>query len=521
VKENLSQHYSLLLLMSATRKSDFEELLGIVRTVCDLRAAASLLEWDQETYMPKGAGEARSRQLATLYSTSHEIFTRDCTGELIERLQGEESDSMGFQESLVRVTERDFSRARKLSPEMVGEIAETTSNAKAAWAEAFSENDFGKFSGDLEKVMELCIQKAEAIGYSDHPYDALLDEYEPGATSAQVKNVFDDLRESLVPIVHAIEYAPQPENNFLFFSYDADTQWDFGMEILRDIGFDFRRGRQDKSVHPFSTAFSTNDVRITTRIHDRNLVSGLFSSLHEAGHGMYEQGIDSKLEGTFLAQGTSLGIHESQSRLWENQVGRSMAFWTCYYRDLQQRFSEQLSNISREKFYHAINRVTPSPVRVDADEVTYNLHIMLRFELEMMLIEGKISVHELPELWMDRMKTYLGIQPESDTKGVLQDIHWALGAVGYFPTYALGNLMSAQIFSCAQSALTDLDEQISRGEFAPLREWLEANVYHWGRKLSATEIIEWLTKGAISADPWLHYILQKYSAIYGDLPRTM
>ncbi|MCY4158756.1 MAG: carboxypeptidase M32 [Bacteroidetes bacterium] len=504
--------------MSSTKKSDFEELLEIVRKVCDLRAAASMLEWDQETYMPRGAGEARARQLSTLYSTSHEIFIRDRTGELIERLRGEECDPMGFQESLVRVTERDFSRACKLSPEMVGKIAETTSNAKAAWVEAFNENDFGKFSGDLSKVIGLCIEKAEAIGYSEHPYDALLDEYEPGATSGQISRVFDDLRASLVPIVQAIEYAPQPVHDFLQLSYDSDIQWDFGMEVLRDIGFDFRRGRQDISTHPFSTAFSTNDVRITTRIHDRHVVSGLFSSLHEAGHGMYEQGINPMLEGTFLAQGTSLGIHESQSRLWENQVGRSKAFWTCYYRDLQQRFKKQLGEISREKFYQAINCVAASPVRVDADEVTYNLHIMLRFELEMMLIDEEISVHELPELWTDRMRKYLGVQPENDTKGVLQDIHWALGAIGYFPTYTLGNLMSAQIFSCAKTALIDLDDQIARGEFAPLRDWLQTNVYHWGRMLSATEIIEWLTKGPISADPWLHYIRQKYSAIYGDLP---
>ena len=504
--------------MHSTRESDFEELLKIVRTVCDLQAAASLLEWDQETYMPTGATKARSQQVATLYSTSHEIFIRDRTGELLERLNGVEEDPMGFQASLVRVTERDFSRACKLSPDLVGEIAQVTSKAKASWAQAFSENDFGKFADDLERVIGLCIQKAEAIGYSDHPYDALLDEYEPDATSAQVKYVFEDLRTKLVPIVQAISEAPQPGDKFLHFSYDADIQWDFGMEILRDIGFDFQRGRQDTSVHPFSTSFSINDVRLTTRIHERNLISGLFSSLHEAGHGMYEQGIDPELEGTFLAQGTSLGIHESQSRLWENQVGRSEAFWTCYYRDLQQRFKRQLGDISGGEFYQAINRVSPSPIRVEADEVTYNLHIMLRFELEMMLLEENVSVQELPGLWFDRMEGYLGIQPESDTEGVLQDIHWALGAIGYFPTYALGNLMSAQIFTQARSILKDLDDQIARGEFGPLREWLQTNVYHWGRKLSATEIIEWLTNGTISADSWLKYIRQKYSAIYGNLP---
>ena len=498
--------------------SDFQELLKIVRTVHDLQSAAALLEWDQETYMSEGGMEARSRQIATLSSIAHELFIRDHTGELLERLCAIEGDLEEFPGSLVRVTERDFTRARRLSPELVGKIAETTSRAKTSWAQAFRENDFGKFSDDLERVTGLCMQKSEAIGYSDHPYDALLDEYEPGASSAQIRHIFNDLRTSLIPIVEAIKEAPQPDYAFLNLSYDADIQWDFGMKVLRDIGFDFDRGRQDKSAHPFSTSFSINDVRITTRIHERNLLSGLFSSLHEAGHGMYEQGIDPKLEGTLLARGTSLGIHESQSRLWENQVGRSSPFWTFFYRDLQQCFKEQLGTISMETFYQAINQVCPSAIRVEADEVTYNLHIMLRFDLEMMLLEERVSVRELPELWMDRMEEYLGIRPESDAQGVLQDIHWALGAIGYFPTYTLGNLMSAQIFACAEADVADLDNLIAQGEFAVLREWLRTNVYQWGRRLSATEIIHKLTGGTISATPWLHYIRQKYSAIYGNLP---
>ncbi|MCY4172407.1 MAG: carboxypeptidase M32 [Bacteroidetes bacterium] len=503
--------------MSNSTKDKFDQLLQIVRTVSDLRAAASLLEWDQETYMPRGAMDARSRQVSTLYSTSHEIFIRDRTGELLDQLQDIQSDPLGFQESLIRVTKRDYSRARKLSPQLVGKIAETTSKAKSAWAKANSENDFSAFSDHLQQVIDLSIEKAEAIGYLDHLYDALLDEYEPNATSAQVKNIFDKLRTSLVPIVDAIKDDPAPESDFIHYSYDGDIQWDFGMEVLRDIGFDFQRGRQDISAHPFSTSFSINDVRLTTRIHERNLVSGLFSSLHEAGHGMYEQGIVNDLDGTFLAQGTSLGMHESQSRLWENQVGRSYAFWKCYYRDLQQRFKTSLGNIPLETFYKAINRVRPSAVRVDADEVTYNLHIILRYEIELMLIQGEVPINELPELWNDKMNEYIGIEPENETEGILQDIHWALGAIGYFPTYALGNLMSAQIFSCAQEAINDLENQISTGQFHPLRQWLQSNIYQWGRKLSAIEIIERLTSGGISTQPWLQYIQKKYSDIYKSL----
>jgi len=504
--------------MNSEYPSKFKELLEIVKTVTDLRATASLLEWDQETYMPIGAMDSRSRQVSTLSSLAHEIFIRDRTGELLDLLSGKEENPIGFQESLIRVTKRDFFRARKLSPELIGQIAETTSKAKSTWVHAYDENDFGSFSDDLEKIVDLCIQKAEAIGYVDHPYDALLDEYEPDTTSAQVACLFDDLRDSLIPIVQVIQESPSPACEFLHFSYDGDIQWDFGMEILRDVGFDFRRGRQDMSAHPFSTSFSVNDVRITTRVNERNLVSALFSSLHEAGHGMYEQGIDSELDGTLLAQGTSLGIHESQSRLWENQVGRSLPFWQCYYRDAQQRFKHQLNHVSLQEFYRAINRVQPSSVRVDADEVTYNLHIMLRFEIEMMLIEQKLSVKELPQLWRDKIQEYLGIEPESDTQGVLQDIHWALGAIGYFPTYAIGNLMSAQIFASACHAIPDLHDQISKGNFYPLRQWLQANIFQWGRKLSATEILERLTDGGITATPWLEYVRKKYSVIYGTLP---
>ncbi len=504
--------------MNSKCGSEFEELLKIVHTVCDLRAAASLLEWDQETYMPEKAMESRARQVATLYATSHEIFIRDRTGELLENLQEAVGDPMRFQTSLVRVTKRDYSRARKLSPELVGKIAQTTSMAKGSWLRAYSENNFSHFADDLERIVGLCIEKAEAIGYEEHPYDALLDEYEPEFTTAQVRSIFGDLRQALKQIVRMIKGSRQPDDSFLNQSYDKNDQWEFGMQILHEIGFDFQRGRQDRSAHPFSTAFSTNDVRLTTRIHEHNVISGLFSSLHEAGHGMYEQGIDSKLEGTFLAQGTSLGIHESQSRLWENQVGRSEAFWTRYYGDLQRQFQRQLGGVSLQAFYRAINRVRPSAIRVEADEVTYNLHIMLRFELELMLIEEKITVRELPELWNDKMEEFLGIQPKSDTDGALQDIHWALGAIGYFPTYTLGNLMSAQIFACAKSTLKDLDGQIARGEFTLLREWLQTNIYHWGRRLSANEIIEWLTMGSVSAGPWLDYVREKYCPIYGDLP---
>lgn len=512
-----SAHHSSVFAMELTtsdaRLVDLRERLG---RVMDLRAAANVLEWDQETYMPDGAAEARAAQIATVRSLAHEHFTTDEIGRLLEDLEPEveELDPISTEAALVRIVRRDYDKARKLPTSLVARFAEAVSRAKQAWKRARAEDDFPHFEPHLRSLIDLNVEKAEALGYEEHIYDALLDEYEPGMKTALVKQIFDDLRQDLVPIVEEIAGRPQVDDRILHQNFDPDLQWNFGMEILKDFRYDFTRGRQDLSAHPFTTSFSISDVRITTRITPDFLPSALFGTMHEAGHALYEQGIDPELERTPLADGASLGIHESQSRLWENLVGRSRPFWQRYYPRLQSIFPKQLGAVPLDAFYRAINKVEPGFIRVEADEVTYNLHIMLRFELEMELIERRLDTSDLPAVWRQRMQEYLGIQPRNDADGVLQDIHWSLGAFGYFPTYALGNLMSTQIFEQAGRDLGDLDEAIAEGNFGELLAWLREHIHRYGRKLDALDLLERATGQGLSASSWLAYVRRKYDQIY-------
>ena len=485
------------------------ELLG---TAEDVSRAAALLEWDQETYMPTGATKARARQVGTLRRLAHEHFTSDEVGTLLERLSRESLDEVS--QDLIAVAQRDFDRQRKIPARLVQELAVASGEAKDAWRTARAENAFAQFAPHLERIIGLTIEKAESLGYDECRYDALLDEFEPDARTSAVEQLFAALRAELVPLVKAVGECPPPSSGFLFTSYDKEAQWAFGMDVLRALGFDLANGRQDLSAHPFSTSIAVTDVRITTRLDEYSLPMALFGTMHEAGHGLYGQGIDSTLEHTPLASGTSLGMHESQSRLWENQVGRSLPFWEHFYPKLQQRFGKQLGGKSLQDFYRAINRVAPSLIRVEADELTYNLHVMLRFELEQLMVNEEVSVAALPELWDDRMEAYLGIRPENPAEGVLQDIHWSLGAIGYFPTYTLGTLMSAQIFGRAAADLPDLNGDIARGDFAHLLEWLRTHIYQYGRRKSADELITELTGEPVGAAAWLAYAQCKFGSLY-------
>ncbi len=495
-----------------------DELKSLLGQVQDLNAAAAVLEWDQETYMPDGAAEARAHQVATLRKLAHEFFTADEVGTLLEALAPETQalDPVSTEASLVRVTRRDYDKALKVPASLVAEMAEAVARGKQTWRKARAENTYATFAPHLERLIALNVQKAEALGYEDRIYDALLDQYEEGMKTATVETVFTDLRAQLVPIVQAIAESTPPDASFLHQPFDTQKQWDFGMGVLKDVGYDFDRGRQDISTHPFTTSFSITDVRVTTRVNEQFLPSALSSTLHECGHGLYEQGIDLALERTPLADGTSLGMHESQSRMWENLVGLSRPFWQHYYPQLQAVFPDQLGGVSLETFYRGINNVTPGLIRVESDEVTYNLHIMLRFELEQAMVEGRVQVAELPDLWNAKMEEYLGLRPETDAEGVLQDIHWSLGAIGYFPTYSLGNLMSVQLFDQAQQDLPDLENQIASGQFAGLLGWLQTNIHQYGRKLQALEILQRVTGQGLDAGPWLAYIRQKYGAIYNE-----
>jgi carboxypeptidase Taq len=485
----------------------------------DLKNAAGLLAWDQETFMPDGGAEARAQQLSTLQSMAHERFASDETGTLLDRAAEalDTDDPLDDDAALVRVTRRDYERARRIPSSLVAELSEATSRAKQAWKQARQEDDFSIFAPHLETLVNLSVEKAEAIGYDGEPYDALLEEYEPGLSTAEVASTFETLREDLVPLVDAIADSSQLDDEVLHHSYPQPKQKEFGEQVLEELGYDFDRGRQDVSAHPFTTSFSPKDVRITTRYDESYLPSAFFSMIHEGGHALYEQGIDPALARTPLADGASLGIHESQARLWENHVGRSRPFWRHYFPRLKEAFPEALADVSLDVFYRAINRVEPSLIRVEADEVTYNLHVMLRFELERGLIDGSVAVNDLPTFWNEAMDDYLGVVPDTDATGVLQDVHWSMGSFGYFPTYALGTLTAAQLTKTIRDDVPDLDNQVASGQFDELLDWLRTHVHRHGRKLDAPDLLERATGEDLSAEPWLRYAQDKFGGLY-DLP---
>ena len=496
----------------------YQQLKARLADINDVNRATGLLAWDQQVNMPPAGAEARAYALATLSRIGHEMHTAQETGRLIEdaaaEIDGASYDS--DEAALVRVAKRDYDQATKLPADFVAEYTRVTALAHEVWVKARAENQFADFRPMLEKIVALTRQAAEYLGYTDHPYDALLDQYEPGMKTAQVRAIFDDLKKDLVPLVHAIsERLDRADDAILHQEFDEDKQRDFSLEVIKTFGYDFDRGRLDRVVHPFAQNFSINDVRITTR-YDRNFLNtALFGAMHETGHALYELGIDLAYERTPLASGTSLGIHESQSRMWENLVGRSRGFWTRFYPRLRETFPAQFADVSLDAFYRAINQVKPSFIRVEADEVTYNLHIILRFELEQELIEGTLKVADLPQVWNARFQEYIGITPPTDTLGVLQDVHWSSGLIGYFATYALGNLISVQLWDKALADTPDLPARIERGEFGALREWLRANVHQYGRKYLPDELVRRVTGEGIQSRSFMRYLRTKYGDIYG------
>ncbi len=485
----------------------------------DLERAAAVLVWDQRTYMPPAGAEARAEQLATLQQMAHEIFVADETGALLEALRPLAESELDYDSddaSLVRVAAREHQRLRRVPPELVAERARISSLAQEAWVRARADSNFALFAPHLEKVVDLNIRLAEALGYKDQLYDPLLDIFEPQMKTAQVARLFEQLKTGLAPLVHAIAaHAGRVDNTVLKREFDADKQIAFGLTILRDIGFDFGRGRQDMSAHPFTISFSPRDVRLTTRVYRDKFQTALFGSIHEAGHGMYEQGIRDELARTPLGDGASYGVHESQSRMWENVVGRSRGFWGYYFPRLQSFFPQQLDGVDVETFYRAINQVTPSCIRVEADEVTYHMHIFVRFELEQDLLEQRLAVADLPEAWNSKMKAYLGVVPPNDAQGCLQDIHWADGTFGYFPTYSLGTLLSLQYYNQAVAAHPGIPAEIAAGRFDTLRGWLVENIHVHGKKYTPAELTRRVTGEDIQAEPFVEYVKKKYGEIYG------
>ncbi len=495
----------------------FQDLTLRLREAADIHGAIGLLDWDQETYMPPKAVRARARQRATLSAIAHAKLIDAETGRLLDMLESDEAlGQLGdTQRAIVRETRYDFERARRLPERLVRELEETTAIASSAWADARQRSDFAAFAPHLEKIMGLLREKAEAYGYADSPYDALIEDYERGMTAAALRPIFARLRAELTPMIQAMAGAPgAPSRAILEKPYDSQKQWDFGMRVLKAMGFDLEAGRQDKSAHPFTGGSHPTDVRLTTRIAANDLASGLFSTIHEGGHGLYEQGWSAEHLDTPLAQAPSLGLHESQSRFWENQIGRSRSFWRHWFRPLAELFPEILTGIGADDFYRAINVVRPSLIRVEADEATYALHIILRFEIESALMQEEIRIAELPALWNAKMKELLGIEPPNDAQGVLQDIHWSFGLVGYFPTYALGTLYAAQLFKRLRECLANVDDLLEAGEMAPILQWLRTNVHSQGRAKTAEALIAGVCGESLNARPFLDYIRAKYGEIY-------
>src|SRR5215216_5130941 len=492
-----------------------EQLKERLGEVADIGRAASVLGWDQQVNMPPGGNEARGRQLATLSKIAQEKFITDEVGRLIDDLKQELNGGNSDEAAMLRVAGRNYDKAKRVPPAFIAEQAIVSSRAFEAWVEARSKSDFSIFRPHLEKVLELVHKYISFFPPAEHPYDTLLDDYEPGMKTADVKTIFDGLRPKQVELIKAITSRKQVKDDFLYKKYNEKKLMDFGEDVISKFGYDWSRGRQDKAPHPFETTFSVNDVRITTRYEDDNPLATLFSTMHEAGHAMYEQGINPAYERTPLLGGTSLAVHESQSRMWENLVGRSLPFWEYFYPSLKNIFPAQLDGVSLKSFYKAINKVEPSFIRVNADEATYNLHIMLRLELEIGMVEGTMAVKGLPEIWNTKMQEYLGITPPDDAQGVLQDIHWSGGAIGYFSTYALGNLVSAQWWEQINKDIPDLSDQIRKGNFSELLAWLRKNIHQHGQKYEPQRLVQAVTGSKITPEPYVRYLTKKYSEIYG------
>ena len=507
--------------MNATHhppQSTFDLLCAHAREVALLRSTQALLEWDERTKLPPAGGEYRAEQVSYLAGLVHRRQTEPMVGEYLAELLESPlaADRHNDTGAVIHNLKRDYDKKTKLPQALVEELARTSVLGQQVWVEARKANDFARFRPLLEKTIELKKQEAAALGYEDVPYDALLDEFEPGAKTAEVRRVLAELREQLVPLVAAIvESGRRPKMDVLRRHYPTAAQEQFGRHAAEAIGFDFTAGRIDVTHHPFCSTSGPRDVRLTTHYHEDFFPSALFSILHEAGHGIYEQGLRADQFGLPTGAAVSLGVHESQSRMWENLVGRSRPFWEHFYPAAQRSFNEAFSSVPLDDFYFAINDVRPSLIRIEADEATYNLHIMVRFELEQALLLDELRVADLPAAWHDKYQHYLGIQSPTDADGVMQDVHWSAGLIGYFPTYTLGNLYAAQLFEKAERDLGDFAAMFRRGEFLALRDWLRVHVHEPGRRYAPADLVRRVTGEGISHGPLMRHLRGKFGPLYG------
>ncbi|MBK7142824.1 MAG: carboxypeptidase M32 [bacterium] len=496
----------------------YQELVREMNEISVLGSTASILAWDQRTYMPRQGAEFRSQQMALIAGMYHERFTSPKIGDLLSQAESTDLVKGDTPEAAnLRELRHKYNKETKLPKKLVEEIVRVTTIAETEWETARAKSDFAMFAPWLEKVYDLTRQQAEALGYEGEPYNALLDNYEPGAKVSEIEAIFTPLRKDLVELLGKIRDAKKrPDPGIVERSYPVDLQRVFGEAVAAAMGYDFTAGRLDITTHPFCTGIGAGDTRITTRYNPHRLNDALFGIMHEAGHALYEMGIDKKKYfGTPMGDATSLGIHESQSRMWENQVGRSKQFWVYFLPQAKRIFRDSLNDVSLDDFYGAINDVRPSYIRVEADEGTYNLHIMLRFELERALLNKELPAKDAAGEWRKRFKNYLGIEVDKDSNGILQDVHWSAGLIGYFPTYTLGNLYSAQFFAKAKTDIPNMMQNFERGDFSGLLGWLRENIHKHGSRYRATDLAKKVTGQTLSHKPLMDYLHTKYGEIYG------
>lgn len=496
---------------------EYQQLRQVLAEISDINAISALLNYDQSTIMPVGGSEGRGRQMALISRMSHEKFTSPQVGHLLDQLQkqAETWDPQSVEAAVVRVTAKDYAQATQVPGEFISAFTEHANTSYMAWAEARPANDFARMVPLLEKTLDMSRQLSRYYGSGAHIADPLIDTADSGMTVATLRPLFATLRAGLVPMVDAICAQTPADDACLRGPFPVREQIDFAAQLAADIGYDTNRGRLDTSPHPFCSRLHYGDVRMTTRAREDDLGDAIFSVIHETGHAVYEQGVAFELEGTPLASGTSSGVHESQSRLWENIVGRSRGFWEIYYPRLQTAFPKQLGAVRLDTFYRAINKVSRSLVRTDADEVTYNLHVIIRFELELALLEGSLAVKDLAEAWRDRYTRDLGITPPDDRDGVLQDVHWYAGTIGgAFQGYTIGNVMSAQIYEAALASDATIASALAQGNYAPLLGWLQHNLYATGRRYDAPTTLQRVTGSALSVEPYFRYLKAKYAQLY-------
>ncbi|MGE3126791.1 MAG: carboxypeptidase M32 [Fimbriimonadaceae bacterium] len=491
--------------------SGVEQLKGRMYEINAVGSALAIMGWDQQTNMPAGGAEARAEQVGILSTMYHEMLVSDETKTALGKAEAEATGE--DDKAMARVVRRELDLATKLPSELVGRKALLATQAHEIWMKARKANDYAMFRPHLGELVEICREEAQHLGYKDHPYDALTDQYEEGATAAGWQAMFDGVRQPLVNLISEIQEAGPIENGFLTGTWPDQAQAEFTWDVIRKLGFREENGRQDAAPHPFCTNFSVNDVRLTNRFNEV-LTSSLYSGLHEAGHGLYEQNSPVEWDRTSLAGGVSLGVHESQSRTWENIIGRSRSFWEWCYGPIRSAFPA-LPDVGVDAMFKANCTVEPSLIRVEADEVTYNMHIMVRFELECDMVAGKLDVKDLPEAWNEKYRQYLGIVPDTDSMGCMQDVHWSGGSIGYFPTYSMGNVLSYQIWACLQRDLGDTDALIARGDFGPILDWFVEEVYRHGSKYKPTELIQQVTGKPLGPEDYLAGITSKYRGVYG------